>query len=118
MAAVQQRVLTAKQQTKIADELKAGPAFKVWVCHNRQEAEPAAFHAQMCEALSQGGLDVQWFGGMTNSTLGVEVAGPDGHEKARLIKAFTSARIKFLNVVLSDDTQNHWSVSVWIGVRS
>jgi len=55
---------------------------------------------------------------MTNSTVGVEVAGPDGHEKARLMKALTSARVKFLNVVLSDDKQNHWGVSVWIGVRS
>jgi len=73
--------MTAKQQTRIADELKAGPSFEVWVCHNRQEAEPAAFHALMCEALKKGGLDVQWFGGMTNSTVGVEIAGPDGPVK-------------------------------------
>ena len=118
MAAIQQRTLTAQQQTKIADELKTGPAFKVWVCHNRQEAEPAAFHELMCEALKQGGLDVQWFGGMTNSTAGVEVAGPDGPEKERLMKALAAARVRFLKVVLTDDTANHWGVSVWIGVRS
>jgi len=33
------------------------------------------------------------------------------------MKALIAARVKFLNVVLADDTQNHWGVSVWIGVR-
>ncbi|MEO8298810.1 MAG: hypothetical protein ABI574_13485 [Burkholderiales bacterium] len=103
--------------TAIADALKAGTPFKVWVAHNRREAEPAAFHKQMCDALKQGGLDVQWFGGMTNSTVGVEVAGPDGSDKVRLMKALQAGRVKFLNVEFTDDTQNHWGVSIWIGVR-
>ena len=34
------------------------------------------------------------------------------------MKALTAARVKFLNVMFTDDTQNHWGVSVWIGVRS
>jgi len=118
MEAVQPRSLTVKQQATIADALKAGPAFKVWVAHNRHEAEPRAFHEQICAALRLGGLDVQWYGGMTNSTVGIEVAGEDSAEKERLMKALQAARVKFLNVKITGDTENRWGLSIWIGVRA
>lgn len=65
LAPLQARALTTKQIKKIAEKLREGSPFKVWVAHNRLEAEPSAYHAQFCEALKAGGLDITWFGGMT-----------------------------------------------------
>jgi hypothetical protein len=60
--------------------LSKGAAFKVWVAHNWQEAEPAAFHAQICNASKAGGLEIMCFGGMSNSTTGIELSGLEGQK--------------------------------------
>lgn len=119
LAPLQARALTPKQCQKIADELREGPPFKVWVAHNRHEAEPAAYHAQFCEALKAGGLDITWFGGMTNTTIGIELSGPETPDKQRLMRALGAADVKYQPVVFTDDPKSErHGVALWIGVRS
>lgn len=118
MAPLQARSLTQRQRDKIVEVLRQGTPFKVWIAHNRHEAEPAAYHAQFCEALKEGGLDITWFGGMSNSTLGVEVSGPETPDKQQLMKALDAAGVKYQPVVFSDDPQcKQHGVAIWIGVR-
>jgi hypothetical protein len=103
--------------------LQNGPSFSIWLNHNREEGESAAFHAQLNEALKAAGLDVKWFGGLTNSISGIEISGPDIIEKRRLMKAFKAAKIKFTNVQYTDtpasdhNPLNTVGVSVSIGRR-
>lgn len=119
LAPFQARVLTPKQCLKIAEKLREGPPFKLWLAHNRQEAEPAAYHAQFCEALKAGGLDITWFGGMTNTTIGVELSGPETPDKRRLMSALNAAGVKHQPVVFSDDPQSErHGIALWIGVRT
>ncbi len=119
VASIKPRVLKPKQCREIAETLREGPPFKVWVAHNRQEAEPAAYHAQFCEALKAGGLDITWFGGMTNTTVGVEVSGPETPEKRRLMSALDAASVKYQAVVLIDDPESkRHRIALWVGVRS
>ncbi len=116
---LQARALTPKQCQKIAKELREGPPFKVWIAHNRHEAEPAAYHAQLCEALKAGGADITWFGGMTNTTIGVELSGPETPDKQRLMSALDAAGVKYQPVVFTDDPQSErHGIALWIGVRS
>jgi hypothetical protein len=118
MAPLQARSLTQRQRDKIVKVLRQGTPFKVWIAHNRNEAEPAAYHAQFCEALKESGLDITWFGGMSNSTIGVEVSGPETPDKQQLIKALDAAGVKYQSVVFSDDPQcRQHGVAIWIGVR-
>ncbi|UJM87388.1 hypothetical protein [Rhodanobacter denitrificans] len=113
------RALTPKQSLKIAEKLREGPPFRVWVAHNRHEAEPAAYHAQVCEALKAGGLDITWFGGMTNTTMGVELSGPETSDKRRLMSALDAAGVNYQPVVFTDDPQSErHGVALWIGVRA
>jgi hypothetical protein len=115
----QPRTITQKQHDNIVQALRDGTSFKVWVAHNRHEAEPAAYHAQVCEALKAGGLDITWFGGMTNSTVGVELSGPEGPDKQRLMSALSGAGVKYQPVIFTDDPQNErHGIAVWIGVRA
>jgi hypothetical protein len=119
LAPLQVRVLTPKQCAKIAAKLREGTPFKVWVAHNRHEAEPAAYHAQFCEALKAGGLDITGFGGMTNTTIGIEVSGPETPDKRRLMSALDAAGCKYQPVVFADDPQSErHGIALWIGVRS
>lgn len=110
------RSLSAKQHQQLLDVLQ-GCAFKVWVCHNRHEGEPSKFHAQLFETLKQAGLDPQWFGGMTNSTVGIEIAGVPSPDKSLLMQAFWKAGIPFQEVEFTDDPANHWGLSIWIGTN-
>lgn len=110
------RSLSNKQRLRLTQVLQ-GCSFKVWVCHNRHEAEPSEFHSQLFEALKEAGLDAQWFGGMTNSTVGIEIGGVPSPDKAVLMQAFRTAGIPFLNVQFSDDPTNHWGLSIWIGTN-
>jgi hypothetical protein len=110
------RALSMKQRQQLSKMLH-GSTFKVWVCHNRHEAEPSKFHAQLFEALKETGLDTQYFGGITNSTDGIEIAGQPSPEKSLLMKAFRAAGIPFQEVVFTDDHGNHWGLSVWIGTN-
>lgn len=119
MAPLQARSLTPKQIQKIAEKLKEGPPFKMWVAHNRHEAEPAAYHAQFCEAFKEAGIDITWYGGMTNTTIGVELSGPESPEKHRLINALKAAKVKFQPVIFTDDPDNkRHGIALWIGVRA
>jgi hypothetical protein len=110
------RVLSEKQREQLLIALR-DCAFKVWACHNRHEAEPSNFHAQIFETLKQAGLDAQWFGGMTNSTVGVEIGGQPSPDKTKLMQAFRKAGIPFQEVVFHDDHGNRWGLSVWIGTN-
>lgn len=119
MAPLQARTITPKQTQKIAEKLREGPPFKVWVAHNREEAEPAAYHAQFCEALTAGGLEITWFGGMTNTTIGVELSGPETPDKSRLMSALNAAGVKYQPVIFADDPQSErHGIALWIGVRT
>jgi hypothetical protein len=119
LAPLQARALTLKQRQKIAEKLHEGPPFKVWVAHNREEAEPAAYHAQFCEALKEGGMDITWFGGMTNTTIGIELSGPETPDKQRLMSALGAAGVKYQPVVFTDDPQSErHGIALWIGVRT
>jgi hypothetical protein len=110
------RSLSDKQRQQLLGALQ-GCSFKVWVCHNMEEAEPSAFHAQLFEMLKQAGLDPQWFGGMTNKTVGVEIAGEPSPDKAVLMQAFRKADIPFQEVAFTDDHGKSWGLSVWIGTN-
>lgn len=119
LAPLQARTLTQKQCAKLAEKLREGPSFKVFVAHNRHEAEPAAYHAQFCEALKTGGLQITWFGGMTNTTVGIELSGPETQDKQRLMSALDAANVKYLPVVFTDDPEcKRNGIALWIGVRS
>jgi hypothetical protein len=104
-------------------EIRKGPSFSLWLNHNRHEGEPAAFHAQLNDTFKAAGLDVKWFGGLTNSITGIEVGGPDIPEKARVMKALKAAKISFTNVQYVDapasdaSPLNTVGVSVSIGSR-
>ena len=118
MTPLQARSLTQRLRDKIVEVLRQGTPFKVWIAHNRHEVEPAAYHAQFCEALKEGGLDITWFGGMSNSTIGVEVTGPETPDKQRLMKALDAAGVRYQPVVFRDDPQGeqHFQKSC-IGIR-
>lgn len=117
------RMLSTRQVAALQTELRKGPSFSLWLNHIRQEGEPAAFHAQLCDAMTAAGLDVKWFGGLTNSITGIEVGGPDIPEKARIMNALKSAKIKFTNVQYTDASAsehnplNTVGVSISIGKR-
>ncbi|MDN7905230.1 hypothetical protein QZM18_14040 [Burkholderia diffusa] len=117
------RMLSTRQAAALQTELRKGPSFSLWLNHNRHEDEPAAFHAQLYDALTAAGLDVKWFGGLTNSTTGIEVGGPDIPEKVRIMNALKSAKIKFTNVQYTDAPASEHSplntvgVSISIGKR-
>lgn len=117
------RMLSAKQVATLQTELRKGPSFSLWLNHNREEGEPAAFHAQLHDAMKAAGLDVKWFGGLTNAITGIEVSGPDIPEKVRIMNAFKSAKIKFTNVDYTDAPASEHSplntvgVSISIGKR-
>lgn len=110
------RVLSSRQIAALKAELRKGPGFSIWLNHNRHEGEPSAFHAQLYEALKEAGLDVKWFGGLTNAITGIEIAGPDISDKARIIKAFKAANIKFTNVVYTDAPSSAGSPLNSVGV--
>jgi hypothetical protein len=119
MAPFQARSLTPQQIEKIAEKLKEGPPFKMWLAHNREEAEPSAYHAQFCEALKAGGIDFTWFGGMTKKSIGLELSGPETPEKHRLMAALKAAGVKFQPVIFTDDLENkRHGIALWIGVRA
>lgn len=113
------RTLTLSQRNKISKILRQGPTFDVWVAHNRQEAEPSAYHAKLCEALKDGGINVNWFGGMSNNSVGLELSGPENSDKARLCAALDAARVKYQPIILADDTENkRFGIALWVGVRT
>lgn len=117
------RTLSTRQVAALQAELRKGPSFSLWLNHNRHEGEPAAFHAQLCEAMKSAGLDVKWFGGLTNAITGIEVGGPDIPEKVRVMNALKAAKIKFTSVQYTDAPASEHSplnsvgVSVSIGNR-
>jgi hypothetical protein len=104
----------SEKQRKLLVETLLGCSFKVWVCHNRHEAEPSEFHAQLFQVLKEAGLDPQWYGGMNNKTVGVEIGGEPSTEKSMLMHAFRKASIPFVEVEFTDDP-GHWGLSIWIG---
>jgi len=110
------RGLSNKQRQQILTVLQ-GCTFKIWVCHNRHEAEPSKFHAQLFETLKEAGLDAHWFGGMTNSTVGIEIGGKPSSDKSKLMQAFQKASIPFQEIEFMDDPGNTWGLSVWIGTN-
>ena len=111
------RSLSEKQRQQLLSVLQ-GCSFKVWVCHNMEEAEPAAFHAQLSETLQQAGLEPKFFGGMTNKSVGIGIAGDPSPDKSILMEAFRKASIPFQEIYVSDDPQNFWGLSIWIGTNS
>ena len=110
------RALSNRQSAILKTALREGPRFSIWLNHNRMEGEPAAFHAQLHEALKDAGLDVKWFGGLNNSTTGIEISGPDIPEKARIMKAFKAAEIKFTNIIYTDAPATEHSPLNSVGV--
>lgn len=111
------RKLLEQQRAIIVSTLEPLPSFNITVSHNRHEAEPAAYHAQIVEALKAGGLDVTWFGGMTNSTVGIEISGPDGGDKSAVMSAFSTAGVPFLPIQFTDDLEHKRGIEIWIGVH-
>lgn len=112
------RRLTVGQFETLKRELRKGAPFKIWVAHNRHEAEPRAFHADMVKALKASGLEAQWFGGMTNSTVGIEVSGPEGPEKDRIFSALKLAGIPYQPIVFTDQGGPFTEeVAIWIGTH-
>lgn len=114
------RSLTKTQRKILIEKLRTGLSFKLWVAVNRHEAEPSEYHRQIYEALTEASLQTQYFGGMTNSTRGVEISGQPSPEKTLLMAAFSAARIPFVDIVFTDaqdPDQGFGGVGVWIGVN-
>lgn len=111
------RSLSTKQRERLIGSLRTGAPFQLWVAHNRQEAEPSHFHKQIFDAFKEAGLNTQWFGGMTNTTVGIEISGDPSAEKTRLMDAFTAANIPFLPIEFTDSGGKNWGLAVWIGVN-
>lgn len=111
----------AKTQRKILiEKLRTGLPFTLWVAFNREEAEPSEYRHQIDEALTEAGLQTQYFGGMTNATKGIEISGQPSPEKTLLMAAFSAARIPFVEVVFADakDSEKGFGiVGIWIGVH-
>lgn len=63
-----------------------------------------------------GGLDVKWYGGLTNAICGIEISGPESPEKIRIMKAFKAAKIKFTNVQYTDAPASEHSPLNAVGV--
>lgn len=115
------RSLSKKQREILIEKLRSGPPFTLWVAFNRHEAEPSEYRRQIEEALTEAGLTTQYFGGMTNSTKGIEISGQPSPEKTLLMAAFSAAKIPFLDVIFKDaqDPKNGFGiVGIWIGVHS
>lgn len=117
LAQLVDRSLTEDQASRLIAVLKQGKPFEVWICCNRREVEPVRFHGEMTSAFRQAGFEPKYFGGMTNTTVGVEVAGHPTEEKERLMAALVAAGVPHENVFLSDDPQGLWSPSIWIGIK-
>lgn len=111
------RKLSPRQRAILVERLRAGSSFKVWVAHNRLEAEPSQFHKQIADTLTAAGLDVEWFGGMNNSSVGIEIAGTPSPEKTRLLEAFSLAKIPFRVIEFSDPGGQYFGLSIWIGSK-
>ncbi|WP_445145080.1 hypothetical protein [Dyella sp. Tek66A03] len=111
------RSLTSKQRLRLIESLRLGASFHLVVAHNRHEAEPSNFHKQIFDALSEAGLQTNWFGGMTNTTVGVEISGIPSAEKTRLMAAFVAAEIPFLPIEFTDAGADKRGIEVWIGVN-
>lgn len=110
------RVLSDRQAVALQSALRNGPSFSLWLNHNREEGEPAALHAQLNRALTESGLDVKWYGGLTNAICGIEISGPDTPEKIRVMRAFKAAKIKFTNVQYTDAPASENSPLNTVGV--
>ncbi len=117
LAQLADRILTEQQAANLISVLKQGEPFDVWICCNRHEVEPARFHGEITAAFRSAGFEPKFFGGMTNATVGIEVAGNATEEKGRILAALSSARIPHVNVEFSDDPNGHWGPSIWIGVK-
>nr|WP_315525796.1 hypothetical protein [uncultured Achromobacter sp.] len=115
LADIGPRTLLEHQRKRLVEFLQSGPSFDVWIAHNRREGEPASYHAQIFDAFKAAGFDPKWFGGMTNTTIGIEISGAPSDEKARLMGAFTAAGIPFLPIVFTDKEGERWKLAVWIG---
>lgn len=111
------RSLSSGQRERLIRSLRLGAPFQLWVAHNRNEAEPSHFHKQFFDAFNEAGLSAQWFGGMTNTTVGIEISGPPSAEKTRLMEAFNVASIPFLAIEFTDPGGKNWCLAVWIGVN-
>ncbi len=109
------RSLSTKQHQQLIESLRAVPTFELWVAHNRQEAEPSQYHKQLFDALTEAGLKTKWYGGMNNTTVGIEISGTPSPEKTHLMNAFTAAHIPFLPIEFTDAAGQHWGLTVWIG---
>ncbi len=56
---------------------------------------------------------------MTNTTMGVELSGPETSDKRRLMSALDAAGVNYQPVVFTDDPQSErHGVALWIGVRA
>ncbi|WP_394065437.1 hypothetical protein [Alcaligenes sp. WGS1538] len=115
LADIGPRTLSAGQRKQLVQSLKQGPAFEVWIAHNRHEGEPANYHSQIFGAFEEAGFSPKWFGGMTNTTIGIEISGDSTPEKTRLMNAFAAADIPFLPITLTGREADHWKLAVWIG---
>lgn len=117
LAQLADRTLTHSQAAKLIAVLQEGDPFDVWICFNRHEVEPSRFREELVNAFQAAGFNPKYFGGMTNSTVGVEVAGDETEEKRRLMRALTAAGIPHLGVHFADDVEGRWSPSIWVGIK-
>lgn len=117
LAQLADRTLTQSQAANLISVLQEGNPFDVFICVNRHEVEPSRFREELAEAFQVAGFNPQYSGAMTNSTVGVEVAGDDSEEKRRLLRALTAAGIPHVNIHFPDDPEGKWSPSIWVGLK-
>lgn len=116
-ARLEPRRITEKQAHLLCTALSGAEVFPIGVNHNRHEAEPSCYSEEIRAALRRANFEPSWSGGMTNSTIGVEISGPDCPDKRRLIAALAFAQIDHLNIQLSDDPGGRRGIELWVGTH-
>ncbi len=111
------RSLTNEQIEAMRLSLSSVDRFSLTVAHNRREAEPETIFQQIYGLFKEMGFDTGYYGGMTNTTRGIEVSGPDGPEKQAVMNAFNAGGVDFLPIYFSDDEAGARGIEVWVGVH-
>ena len=92
--ALADRHLSAEQSAILAKDLATLP-HGLWISHDRQNPEAAAFHAEIFAAFEAAGIKPKWFGGINSRVVGILVTGKDTRAKRHLIGALRKANLSF-----------------------
>lgn len=111
------RQISQDQAEAFIRVLAGAEPFELVVACNRHEAEPSALHHQVTALFQHCGHKVGYYGGMTNSTVGIEVNGDTSPQKTLVMAALTAAGLSFVEYPRYKDEGMFGGICVWIGVH-